>query len=346
MGRKKLKLKHRRVRKEEVIDPSQFFIPYENLVPDQYHVFYDQETGKILGINPFIDEPIEGAAIICHRSQVKDILEEKEELQSFIVAVVDKKEGSNLGLVKKDQWLRTLKSAFEIIDIPVLEEQDWSMEFLIWLYEDKQKLEIMINLPVLGGLFSADQNSIRGIANVDKIVFYLVDKYDPQIVYQTITLDSADLVSNQFILTDISEWWSWELKDRLSIKTQKNFNRYGFVFESKFIDHTQTLVHNKTQFSGEHGSYKGHIVIKKDEFGYVEIHSNILDPKNYRLYKDLNIHIVDRNRPDSYHGTITVPLDSIRNYGKLKLNTRFESDGLKEFDFMYENSYITMTVED
>lgn len=338
MGRKKLKRKV-----QEVVDISQFFVSCENIVPEQYHVFYHPESGKVMSIVPFVEEQVDNA-IVCHRDMVKSLLEEKEDLNSYIVAVSDK--SGQLELIKKDQWLRTLSSAFEIIDVPLLTEQDWSMEFLIWLYEDKQKLEVMINLAMLGGLFSADINSIRGIANIDYVTFYLVDKYDPQIIYQTIKLDTAELISNQFIITDISNWWSYELRDRISIKTRKNFNRYGFVLETKFIDHLQTLAHNKTQFSAEHDSKKSHVTIKRDTQGYVEVQSNILDPKNYKLYKDLSIHIVDRYQPDAYHGTIVVPLDKLSNYGKFKLDTKFDDDSLKNFDFLYDNSYISMTIED
>lgn len=328
------------------VDMSQFFVPAENLTFDQYSVYYNPLNGKVESIMPW-QEDHSGSFIVVDYNIVKPLLEETEDPKTYLVAI-DSSKNNQLNLIKKDQWLRTLTLADEIVDVERLDEQDWSMEFLIWVYTDKKKVEVMLNLNALSGFFQAGPGgeSLLGVANLEKLTLYFVDRFDPGIIYHRLDIDTYRLVNEQFILEDIEDWWTDDLAKRLAIKTKKNFSRYGFTVENKFIDHKTILIHNRTQFKALHQSAsKCHFNLSIDDAtGQVYLKSNIVDPHNYRLYKDLSIYVVDKHQPDFYHGTLTFPLSRLRDYGKILIDVKIKKDQLEDYDFLYDNPYVTIGI--
>lgn len=349
MARKKIRKKNR---KELIdisdVDMSQFFVPAENLTFDEYSVFYNPLNGKVETITPYLEEH-SGNYIVCDFATVKPLLEEREDQKNYIVAI-DSSRGNKLNLIKKDQWLRTLTLADEITDVERLDEQDWSKEFLIWIYTDQRKVEVMLNLNALSSFFQSGPGgeSLLGVANLDKLTLYFVDKHDPGIIYHKLDINAHTLVNDQFVLDDIDDWWRDDLTKRIAIKTKKNFSKYGFTIEDKFIDHKTTLIYNRTQFKANHkASGRCHFNLSiDDETGKVYVQSNIVDPHNYRLYKDLSIHVVDKGHPDYYHGTITCPLDQIRDCGRVLLDATIDRDKLNDYDFLFDNPYVTIGIGD
>lgn len=276
--------------------------------PVEYFVYYDPENGSIKKIQ--LQQLDEGEFITVTDSNeyVRSILDSKTSEHDYIVAF--DKEQDRKCLFKKDSFLRKLHSDNDnLYGIPFKAEADYEDQVNLNFHLNTKRLEIVVNRSALENLLNAMSKERIHIQLDEDIIFYLVDKHDPNKILETVKCDPNRLV-NQKINVDL-DWLTEEQLNRLVVWTKRFFHSYSWSWQAKQLVtpeangyvYSINLGHNSK-------STDCHLLLKFTEKGVI-IKSNVKDPKKLKFYDTLAVHLIKNNDPSQYYGTFGIPPEAV-----------------------------------
>jgi hypothetical protein len=278
--------------------------------PVQYYVYYNPENGSIDKIQTHQQATGEYIVLDDANSYIQSILTAKSSENDYIVAF--DKEQDTKGLFKKDTFLRKLHSNNDnLYGIPFKAEADFKDQINLNFHLSTQRLEIAVNRSALENLLKAVHTEKIHLQTSEKIVFYITDKYDPNLIHDTIVCDPDALLNSR--LNFKLDWLTEEKLNRIIIWTKRFFHSYSWSWQAvQYV----TPVANGDIYSINNGHCSAspdcHLRLQFTNNGVI-ITSNLKDPANVKFYDELACHVIKGNDPSQYYGTFSIPPDKVAN---------------------------------
>jgi hypothetical protein len=276
----------------------------------EYYVYYNPENGAIDKIQTRLQEQGEYIVVPENNTYIQNILDSKSSENDYIVAF--DKEQDTKGLFKKDTFLRKLHSNNDnLYGIPFKAEADYEDQVNLNFHLNTKRLEIAVNRSALENLLKAVRTERIYVQTEDDIVFYLVDKYDPNTIYETIVCDPNELLNNR--LNFKLDWLTEEKLNRMIVWTKRFFHSYSWSWQAKqFVTPIADGCIYSINTGHESESTDCHLRLQFTSKG-VTITSNIKDPNKVRFYEPLAVHMIRSNDPSKYYGTFGIPPAEVAN---------------------------------
>jgi len=280
------------------------------VAPIEYFVYYNPENGAIDKIQL---QPLpQGEYILVpeFNEHIKNILDSNASENDYIVAF-DKSQDTK-GLFKKDTFLRKLHSDSDnLYGIPFKSEADYEDQVNLNFHLNTKQLEVAVNRSSLENLLKA-MSTERIFAQSDEdIVFYLVDKYDPNNIYETILCKPNDILNKR--LNFNLDWLTEDKLNRLIVWTKRFFHSYSWSWQTKqFITPFSSGCVYSINTAECSNNEDCHLRLKFTDKGVI-ITSNLKDPNKLRFYDTLAVHMIKHNDPSQYYGTFGIPPNEVAN---------------------------------
>ena len=276
----------------------------------EYYVYYNPENGAIDKIQTRLQEQGEYIVVQENNTYIQSILDSASSENDYIVAF--DKEQDTKGLFKKDTFLRKLHSNNDnLYGIPFKVEADYEDQVNLNFHLNTKRLEIVVNRSALENLLKAVRTERIHVQTEDDIVFYLVDKYDPNTIYETIVCDPNELLNNR--LNFKLDWLTEEKLNRMIVWTKRFFHSYSWSWQAKqYVTPIADGCIYSINTGHESASTDCHLRLQFTSKGVI-ITSNIKDPNKVRFYEPLAVHMIKDNDPSKYYGTFGIPPAEVAN---------------------------------
>lgn len=282
----------------------------------EYYVLYHTETGIVSGIqieHPNIDNFIK---VSNDNKLLKQILSSADSELNFIVAH-DNSTGTKQ-LFKKDNLLRSLEA--RIPKLEALPYGDTNAVTKLMFNLSKKILTISVDNVIFDNLLQAlPFQKIQ--ADQEYITFFIIDKLDPNKIYDTIQCNLNELLNHtlQFSVP----WVTEENLNHLVIWTLTYFDSYSWEWiHTQIASPASNGYTYSINTADQTDSDDAHIRLHFSDNG-VTITNNIKEV----LDEPIAVHLIKHNDPSYYFGTFaidskvtdTITLDYIKPYDNMDL---------------------------
>lgn len=295
-----------------------------------YYVLYHNETGMVSGVqveHPNIDNFIK---VPSDNKLLKQILSSTDSELNFIVAYDNSTKTKQL--FKKDNLLRSLE-----VRIPKLEALPYGNTNAVtklMFNLSKKILTISVDNVIFDNLLQAlPFQKIQ--ADQEYITFFIVDKLDPNKIYDTIQCNLNELLNHtsQFSVP----WVTEENLNQLVIWTLTYFDSYSWEWiRTQIVSPALSGYTYSINTAAQTDSDEAHIRLHFSDNG-VTITNNLKEA----LDEPIAVHLIKHNDPSYYFGTFAIDstatepviLDYIKPYDNMDLiynNTKVKINWTKE----------------
>jgi len=285
----------------------------------KFHVFYDRDSGQTIHIlrNPTTEQLQEDHIVVAIDDElVTAVMQGKLSINQLIVAF--DKDSNTRSLFKKDQYLRRVhEENSTLLKIEKVVEADRTKQLTLGLY-DSGLLEVEINKSSLDSFISIVTNSNETYRGYDHLNFYFVHAKDPLMLYDSIVIDTSDLVNTGRIKVDVP-WYNKEVSKNVAVYTKRIFSTYQVVTRETYIETPDKNDNRSMQYLSDKTVDTDCHISVNIKGRCVEIQSTIVDPVKYDIFDELHLHVVKKNDPNQYIRTITVTADQLKNKGTVLL---------------------------
>lgn len=286
------------------------FFEQAEVKPLEYFVYYNPENGSIDKIQ--LQALPSGDFIMVPETNeyIKNILDSTTSENDYIVAF-DKSQDTK-GLFKKDTFLRKLHSDNDnLYGIPFKPEADYEDQVNLNFHLSTKRLEVAVNRSSLQNLLKAMNTERIFMQSDENIVFYLVDKYDPNNIYETILCEPNDILNKR--LNFKLDWLTEEKLNRLVVWTKRFFHSYSWSWQAKqFVTPWAEGCVYSINTAEQSDSNDCHLRLHFTDKGVI-ITSNLKDPNKLRFYDTMAVHMIKNNDPSQYYGTFGIPPSEVAN---------------------------------
>lgn len=270
----------------------------------EYYVYYNPENGSIDKIQSQLQDTGEYIVVPEDNAYIKSILDSTSSENDYIVAF--DKEQDTKGLFKKDTFLRKLHSNNDnLYGIPFKVEADYEDQVNLNFHLNTKRLEIAVNRSALENLLKAVNTERIYVQTEEDVIFYLVDKYDPNVIYETVVCNPNELLNNR--LNFKLDWLTEEKLNRMIVWTKRFFHSYSWSWQAKqFVTPVADGCIYSINNGHESDSKDCHLRLHFTSKG-VTITSNLKDPHKVKFYDTLAVHMIRHNDTSQYYGTFGIP---------------------------------------
>lgn len=296
----------------------------DSSTPHSFYVYFDEWHGTIISIASKKQDNIKHPYLLTKDPTVKDLMKGTKSLKKYVVA--EDYQTQSYKIVLRDNYLR-LKKAEEylskITKTPLSSEQDIN----IIAYLSDYKVQIYISEDLFYKITGNKGNSEVHIENThsfDDLKFYITRKNNPNILYQTLSVNPVDLVTNKTQLFDLSRLSTKVQLGDIDIYTKRVFKTYGLKIKHQYIENElrnnqkrkHTYIQNKDYID------EAIFTVSPSTQGWI-IRSNFEHPHEYKIYNDLRLYLTGNN-PNQLLDKIVIPIDKIGNHQEYIVQTQVD----------------------
>lgn len=286
-----------------------------------FYVFYNKETGQVLDLMRSVrefDSNEDYIKVPIDHELVMGVMLNKLSVTQLLVAF--DKDTNNRALFRKNQYLhRVQEDNNNLYKLEYVKEAHPSKQLTVFLY-DTGIAEIVINKNSLESFVSLVNKNNETYKGFETLQFYVVSSNDPSKLYHNVKIDTAELINRGSVKVQMP-WYTKELSSKVVVYTKRVFSTYQVATLEQFIATPEKENNVSMQYSADKSFDNDcHISINISKHS-VEVNSKIIDPVKFKIFDELNLHVVKKNDPNQYIRTITLTLDQIKNKGKVLLGS-------------------------
>ena len=279
----------------------------EEKPPHKFCVYYDEWSGEIVQItnrpkqsqHPYIETP----DAVAKKLMMAELSMDKYQVATLV-------DGPKL--MPKDNVIR-LRQAENVLSKLNNVSYEVENDINIIFYINDWKMEINFSQDTLFRMTGSRQAKNTSIDNNHNkpFDFYLIKDNDPTFFLRHIRIDPIELMTNGYILYDLSNLRTICGLGNINILTKRIFKSYGVKHKQNYTGSdyhrrkTQRRVHKQVETHNEYTSF----TISKATTGWI-FKSNFNDPREQKLYKDLTLFFT-RDDPNYLVDKIYIPYDRI-----------------------------------
>jgi len=292
--------------------------------PHSFYVYFDEWHGNIISIASKKQNNIEYPYLLTTDPTVKDLMTGTKSLKKYVVA--EDYQTQSYKIVLRDNYLR-LKKAEEYLskvsELSLSSDQDIN----IVAYLSDYKIQVYISEELFYKITGLKGNSAVHIENThgfDDLKFYITRKNNPNILYQTISINPVDLVTNKAQLFDLSRLRTKvQLRD-IDIYTKRVFKTYGLKVKHQFVENEFRNNKKRKHIYIQNKDYDDDAIfsVSPSTQGWI-IRSNFENPHEYKIYNDLRLYLTGNN-PNQLLDRIIIPIDKIGNHQEYIVQTQVD----------------------
>lgn len=305
--------------------------------PTKWCVYFDEENGDVITVTNKPKDTIQYPFLRSISEDAKRILMGETDPKKF--AVVELTDGYQL--IERNDVIRIKQAENFLTNIPVTKNNS---DINIVFYVNSWKMEINFNQETLYKMTGRRQYrdvSINPEANgvYDKIVLYLIKENDPNFFIDTIEVDPVQLLTEGFLMYDMSSLRNICGLGEINVLTKKIFKDYGIKRKGYFVN---------ADFSSRHDKKRNEIrlspkqdlvnttftIVKRDDSYWLR--SNFSNPHESQIYTDVNLYVIDKNNPNRLIEPFTIPVNEIGYNKEFYLST---SEHLEKCSFIAKDDF-------
>lgn len=290
-------------------------------VVQQFYVFYNKETGHVLDLLRTVREATDTEDFITvpiDNELVMGVMLNTLSITQLLVAF--DKDTNTRKLFKKDQYLRRVQEDNNTLyKIAQVKETDPAKQLTVLLYKTG-KAEVVINRNSLDSFVSLVNDNNDAYKGFETLKFYVVSDRDPNKLYANINVDTAELIRKGIVAIDLP-WFNDSISNKIVVYTKRVFSTYQVATLDQFIQTPEKENNMSMQYMSDVSEQDDCHISIDIKYNAVEVNSRIIDPIKFKIFDELQLHVVKKNDPNQYIRTITLTLDQIKNKGKVLLDS-------------------------